>query len=115
MTPHCTILHLHAIVILQAFAMEVQTANTSGISKVFGDLVGTLPGGRLIIVKLKESAFSALTSSDVEKIFAIDLRLMRCWSRTTAVRTELWIRNTQQSWQFFEIIKDDVREVSHGR
>ncbi|MEN6611625.1 MAG: hypothetical protein ABFC24_12350 [Methanoregulaceae archaeon] len=109
-----TILQLQAALILQTFTTAVYTTNTLHLSRSFGDLAGTLMNGSLVIIKLKECALlHGLDTLQAETIFANDIRPMRCWSRVSTIRSELWILNAAGSWQFFEIPGDGIREVFH--
>lgn len=107
-----TILRVQAVLILETFTTAVYPPRAVGLSESFGDLAGVLAGGGLIIVRLKECASRcSLDTLRVEKLFANDIRLMRCWSRVSAIRNELWIFNAAGSWQFFEVPADGLREV----
>ena len=115
MIPLSTSLEHQALEILHTFAAHACLAQEVHISRAIGDLTAVLGSGALLIVRLRVSSDEVpLTPKRVGKTFSDDIRFLRCAQRVRAVQRELWIAKPDGSWQFFEIRKKWIREVSHG-
>ena len=80
----------------------------------FCDIVGILPGGIMIAVRLFRSAGSHLTPGQARQQFSSEIAVMRLCCPARPCRLELWIYFGENCWQFFEIAGDDVRDVQYG-
>ena len=114
LTPHLTLLQAEAILVMNVFTTAVLTAPEFPIPRVLGDLIGTFHDNSLIVVKIRRiQGKDPLTPDQVWKKFSQDILLMQCWIEVHAVRKELWILRDGKAWQFFEVMKEDIREVTH--
>jgi hypothetical protein len=85
-----------------------------GIPKTFCDIVGILPGGIMIGVRLKRSVSSAFTAEQARRLFFSEIAMMKFSCPDRPCRLEIWIASTGGRWQFFEIAGNDVREVHYA-
>lgn len=114
LTPSLTFLQAEAILVMNVFTTAVLTAPEFRIPPVLGDLMGTFCDGSLIVVKIRRiRGTDPLTPDQVWKKFSQDILLMQCWIEVQAVRKELWILRDGKAWQFFEVMKEDIQEVTH--
>jgi len=109
------VLEMQALLILKSFATHVLPARAMGLSRTFCDIVGMIPGGKMIGVKLKRSVSSPLTPDQAGKYFDAEISLMKsCCCYKKSVRLELWVAFSEGRWQFFEITNEGIREVAHA-
>ena len=108
------LLEFQAILILKTFALHALPSRAMGISKTFCDIVGIVPGGTLIGVKLFRSVSHPFTAEQVRRFFWPEILAMKICCPDRPCRLELWICGNQGRWQFFEISGSGVREVQHA-
>ncbi len=108
------LLEIQALLILKSFAVHALPARAMGISRTFCDIIGTVPGGILVGVKLRRSPSLPLTPEQATRCYRPEITLMKSCCPEKPVRLELWIAFSGGRWQFFEIDGDNVREVLHA-
>jgi hypothetical protein len=108
------LLEFQAILILKTFAIHVFPSRAMGIPKTFCDIVGMIPGGTMIGVKLIRSFSTPFSPEQARRFFRREISAMKSCCPPRPCRLEFWIYSKEDRWQFFEISGDDVREVFHA-
>lgn len=108
------LLEFQAILILKSFALHVLPSRAMGMPREFCDIVGMIPGGSMIGVKLLRSITHPISPEQARRFFRLEISAMKSCCPEYPCHLELWIYFKGNRWQFFEISGDDIREVHHA-
>jgi len=109
------LLEYQALLILRTIALHALPSRALGMPRDFCDIVGILPGGIMIAVRLiRSAARSHFTPGLARQQFSSEITRMRLCCPVRSCRLELWIYFRENRWQFFEIAGSDVQYVQYA-